>query len=208
MSDITWASPFGRILTLSDGAMLMNLYGGPVSAHPAKTSTGSFSYLYRSTDAGKTWSRYAKISSEGFDETGLIILPSGRILAGMRSSGKDASLWLTHSDDQGKSWTAPQRLSPSGVYTADFLVLPDQRVLLVANDRIGPFGVYGAVGNKDGEFNWKNAFILSSDAISTDCGYPSSVLLKDGRVLTAYYATGSKTSPNWETHCAALTYRP
>ena len=37
--------------------------------------------------------------------------------------------------------------------------------------------------------------------------YPSSLLLSDGRVLTVYYAVGSKEHPGWGTHCGALVYK-
>jgi hypothetical protein len=39
-----------------------------------------------------------------------------------------------------------------------------------------------------------------------DCGYPSSILLKDGRILTVYYAVGSKDNPKWGIHCGAVTF--
>ena len=47
---------------------------------------------------------------------------------------------------------------------------------------------------------------MAKSATSTDCGYPSSVVLKDGRVLTVYYAVGDKAHPDWGTHCGAAIY--
>ena len=64
----------------------------------------------------------------------------------------------------------------------------------------------GLVGDKLGTFNWAERFVLVNDATNTDCGYPSSVLLKDVRILTFYYAVGSKDNPKWGIHCGAVTF--
>ena len=44
--------------------------------------------------------------------------------------------------------------------------------------------VWGLVGDEAGNFDWEKRFVLVNDARTNDCGYPSSVLLKDGRILT------------------------
>jgi hypothetical protein len=205
VSDIGWGSPFGKILTLADGTMLMAVYGGPVRAPGQKVADSDNSYLYRSTDNGKTWKRYATIGSKGFNETGLVRLASGKLLAAMRSVRGE--LWLTTSSDDGKSWGEPRQLAPAQVHPADLLLLPDERVLLATGYRVGPFGVRGLVGDREGRFDWQQRFLLVNDATNRDCGYPSSVLLKDGRVRTLYYAVGSKEHPNWGVHCGAVTYK-
>lgn len=206
VSDIGWGSPFGKILTLSDGTMLLAIYGGPVRVpgkEPAKTDN---SYLYRSIDNGKTWKRYATPGPNRFNETALVRLASGKLVAAMRSAS-GGELWLTDNSDEGKTWSEPRRLAPARVHPADLLLLPDKRVLLVTGYRVGPYGVRGLVGDRDGHFDWQQRFILVNDATNTDCGYPSSVLLRDGRVLTVYYAVGSKDHPKWGVHCGAVIYK-
>jgi hypothetical protein len=205
-SDIGWGSPYGKILTLRDGTMLLALYGGPVRAPGTKAADSDNSYLYRSADNGKTWKRYATISPKGFSETALLRLASGKLLAAMRSAA-GGELWLTDSSDDGKSWGQPRKLAAAKVHPADLVLLPDQRVLLATGYRVGPFGVRGLVGDGEGHFDWGQRFLLVNDATNTDCGYPSSVLLKDGRVLTVYYAVGSKEHPSWGVHCGAVSYR-
>jgi hypothetical protein len=205
VSDIGWGSPYGKILTMSDGAVLLAMYGGPVRAPGEKVADSDNSYLYRSTDNGKTWKRYATISPKGFNETALVRLASGKLRAAMRSVRGE--VWLTDSRDDGKSWGEPMKLTPAQVHPGDLLLLPDERVLLVTGYRVGPFGVRGLVGDKEGRFDWEKRFLLVNDATNGDCGYPSSVLLKDGRVLTVYYAVGSKDNPRWGVHCGALTYK-
>jgi hypothetical protein len=186
--------------------MLQAIYGGPVRAPGAKVADNDNSYLYRSTDNGKTWKRYATPGPKRFNETALLRLASGKMLAAMRSV--QGEVWLTDSADEGKSWNEPRKLAPAGVHPADLLFLPDQRVLLVAGYRLAPGkGVRGLVGGKEGHFDWQEHFTLVNDATNSDCGYPSSVLLRDGRVLTVYYAVGSKDHPEWGVHCGAAIYK-
>jgi hypothetical protein len=211
VSDISWGSPYGKIVTLPDGSLLMPVYGGPVRKPDEKPSLQgpNRSYLYRSTNDGKDWKRYAgPLGGEKiqFNETSIARLASGKMLAAMRARSSD--LWLCESADDGKTWGEARKLAPAEVHPADLLVLPDERVLLVTGYRVGPFGVRGLVGDRAGHFDWDQRFVLVNDAPTRDCGYPSSVLLKDGRVLTVYYATGSKDHPDWKVHCGAVKYRP
>jgi hypothetical protein len=206
VSDIGWGSPYGRILTLPDGTLLMPVYGGPVRRPGEQAADSDNSYLYRSTDHGKTWARYATPGPGKFNETALMQPVSGKLLAAMRTRA-GGEVWLTASSDKGKTWGEPRKLTPARVHPADLILLPDQRVLLVTGYRVGPFGVQGLVSDREGKFDWGRRFVLVNDAVSADCGYPSSVLLKDGRVLTVYYATGSKKHPAWGVHCGAVTYR-
>lgn len=84
VTDIEWGSPYGKILTLNDGTMLMALYGGPVRAPGEQAPDLDNSYVYRSTDHGKTWKRYATPGPKQFNETALLRLASGKLLAAMR----------------------------------------------------------------------------------------------------------------------------
>ena len=51
--------------------------------------------------------------------------------------------------------------------------------LLVTGYRLKPYGVRGVSGDLKGTFDWQDHFVLVNDAVNTDCGYPSSVVLKD-----------------------------
>jgi photosystem II stability/assembly factor-like uncharacterized protein len=201
-----YGSPYGKIITMPDGAMLMPIYGtGGRDETTGKTRPGDFSYLYRSTDNGQTWSRYSTIGATRFNETGVVRLDTGEILAAMRTVAPDQDVWLTRSKDDGKTWSEPVKVTTRVVHPADLVQLPDGRVLLVSGDRRNPFGVIGLVGSAD-KLDFANAFKLVDTAISTDCGYPSSMVLKDGKVMTAYYATGDKEHADWGVHCAVVTF--
>jgi hypothetical protein len=100
-----------------------------------------------------------------------------------------------------------EKFSPVGVHPADLCPLEDGRVLMALGNRLAPFGVLGIVSDAQGHFDWEKRFTLVSDAASADCGYPSSVRLKDGRALTVYYATKAQEEPAWGVHCGAVIYR-
>lgn len=206
VSEIGWGSPYGRILTLPNGTLLMNIYGGPVRKPGEKNNDReNHSYLFRSTDNGKTWTRLADIAGKGFNETTIARLPSGDLLAALRSDPA-GEVWLASSKDEGKTWNSPQKITPRAVHPADLTLLPDGRVLMVCGYRVGPFGVIGIIGDATGAFDWNKHFTLVDNAASGDCGYPSSVLLKDGRVLTAYYAAARKGAAEKVPECGVVTF--
>jgi hypothetical protein len=61
-------------------------------------------------------------------------------------------------------------------------------VLLTFGERNVPYGA-GAILSHDGGKTWdpKTRMVLADDARTRDCGYPSSVELPDGRIVTVYY---------------------
>src|SRR5581483_4593211 len=71
------ASPYGKIIQLADGTVLMAVYCSvPGAGHGA--------YIFRSKDNGVTWEDPTRIASEA-NETALALLRDGTILAAVRS---------------------------------------------------------------------------------------------------------------------------
>lgn len=207
VTECGWGSPFGKIVTLPDGPMLMAIYGGQRRKPGEQVlNDRNHSYLYRSTDNGQTWTYFSEVGdgTRQLNETALLRLASGKMLAAIRSRAGD--VWLSHSRDEARTWSAPQRLTPAAVHPADLIALDDGRVLLVVGNRAGPLGVSALVSDRQQQFDWARRFTLVDDAASTDCGYPSSVTLPDGRALTLYYATRAKERPEWGVHCGAVAY--
>ena len=73
------------------------------------------------------------------------------------------------------------------------LRLQDDRLLMTYGYRIPPEGNRVCISENHGR-DWSKPFDLQHDATSRDLGYPSSVQLDDGSLLTVWYETlkGSK----------------
>ena len=171
-------SPYGKIVQLKDGTALMAVY------YEFFDGRGFESHLYRSHDGGATWGE-PSIIGKGYNETAVVVLPSGEVLAGLRS-GKEKSLWLARSGDGGRTFSEARALTKDMQHPADLIALKGGRVLLTYGERNSPRGVQALVST-DGGITWGEPIVLSNDAPNIDCGYPSSVELPDGRIATMYY---------------------
>ncbi len=203
---LKFGSPYGRILTMPDQTMLMNVYG------VIEGGSHDSSLLFCSKDHGKTWTRHSVIAADGFNETGLARLNDGTLAAALRhdqrAGGPGENVWIALSKDKGLTWSAPVSLTPDRVHPADLVVMRDGRLALVAGDRRNPFGLVGIVGDARGGFEWAAHRVLLDRLTNGDCGYPSAVALNDGTVLVVYYAVGSQSHPDWGVHAGALLWRP
>ena len=173
-------SPYGKIIQLPDGTVLMSVY------FEFFDQRGNEVYLFRSHDGGKTWGEPSLVGKH-YNETGFVVLPDGGILAAMRSE-TGGHLAVIRSTDQGRTWSEPQQITQDHEHPGDLIVLKGGALLLTFGERNRPYGVH-AVLSHDGGRNWDFAHqvILADDAVVTDCGYPSSVQLPDGRIVTMWY---------------------
>ena len=172
-------SPYGKIVQLPDGTALMAVY------FEFFDGRGNESWLFRSKDNGKTWGE-PTLMGKRYNETGIAALRDGRVLAALRSE-KGGHLAITESKDQGKTWSAPVQITKDSEHPGDLIQLRDGRVLLTYGERNAPRGVH-ALLSADGT-TWDNSkpIILADDAPNGDCGYPSSVEVGDGQIVTLYY---------------------
>lgn len=173
-------SPYGKIVQLADGTALMSVY------YEFSDDRGNQDYVFRSHDNGKTWGEPMLIG-EHYNETGLLALPGGRVLAALRSQA-GGHLAVAASEDGGKTWSAPAQITRDKEHPGDLILLKNGDVLLTYGERNKPFGVEALVSHDKGK-TWDTASktVLADDAASTDCGYPSSVQLPDGGIVTVYY---------------------
>lgn len=173
-------SPYGKIIQLADGTVLMAVY------FEFFDGRGNESYVFRSRDGGKTWGEPALIGSH-YNETGIQVLPDGGLLAALRSE-KGGHIAVARSTDQGRTWSTPERITEDREHPGDLIVLKDGRVLLTYGERNAPRGVHAVLSRDNGRtWDMTKKVVLANDAPNTDCGYPSSVQLADGRILTIYY---------------------
>ena len=175
--------PFGDVVALADGALGVCIY-----SWLPKTKEHN-SYFYASRDDGRTWSVRGVVRTGNINETTPVVLPNGRLLAAGRTLD-DQHLDLFSSDDHGATWKCSGPITAKAQHPADLLVLADGRLLLSYGNRIaGKFGVETNLSADEGA-TWSDPISLVSDLSSGDCGYPSSVQLPGGEILTAYYAAG------------------
>ena len=187
--------PFGDILQGEDGALRVAVYTWPEQRV----------YVYRSRDDGKTWDQPCLLHEDALrTETALIHLGGGKWLAAARTHvqcektprtpyGLDMHLELYRSTDDACTWRPQGPIAANPMHhPAHFLRLQDGRLICAYSNRAGD-------GNPDRMGNGVD-ILVSCDEGHTwsgpirvldwqgDGGYPSSVQLPDGQVLTAYYA--------------------
>jgi len=195
-------SPYGKIIQDQSGNVLLSIYGD------------NEVFLYRSSDGGKTWGEFTKVA-KGYNETAFLVASNGDLIAFLRTGelAEGAGLRISRSSDDGYTWTDPKYLCGAERHPADAIRLIDGKIILTYSNRRVPFGVHALVSIDDGH-TWETNKILAltADSSTWDCGYPSSVQLPDGRILTLYYAIDSMgTIKNGERyplalHCGAVRY--
>ncbi len=198
-SDFCNASPFGKILLCSDGSALMSFYG--------RQEGECYCSACWSRDDGRSWTSPQKLFAQG-SETALMPLANGELLALARTMGA-SWLILRRSKDNGKTWSEPTLFAQEEqpIHPGDLILLSDGRVLATYGFRIFPYGTRARISNDQGK-TWSREYVLVSDSLNWDCGYPSSVERSDGSILTAHYATASRTQLELGVHCMGVIWRP
>ncbi len=113
-------------------------------------------------------------------------------------------LWLTWSDDAGKSW-AEVRPTPLWGFPPHLARLSDGKVLCTYGHRRPPYGQRACVSEDGLTWHPDREVVLRSDAENGDLGYPASVELAPGRMLTVYYQAPSE-QPHLAKPCIWGTY--
>ena len=150
---------------------------------------GSYEYLSDIEDVGGNLNSY---------EPHAIQLKSGKIIVHIRVQDEKRKTTFTiyqcESDDGGKTFTKPhQILGPKGGSPAH--LLEHEGVLIsVVGYRAVPYGIRVAF-SKDEGLTWDDDHILVDDSANWDVGYPSTVALKDGTMLTTFYGRLKEDGP-------------
>ena len=108
-------------------------------------------------------------------------------------------LQLLVSGDEGRTWNIPNsnyiRYGVTGFYEhpGHLLKLNDGRILLTYGKRYQEYGIGARVSNDEGQTWGPRMAVIEYGGDSDDLGgYPSSVQLKDGTIVTAYYSDKNK----------------
>jgi len=209
----------GWVVVTADNGETWNLQGpGPDSIHggiqlasgdvlvaAGRECVGTIG-IERASPDELDWTRIATfkcpdLADRRFGEPNLVQLPTGRVLMMLRSTAipyDDESpgnaLWMAWSDDDGISWSEAE---PTGLwgYPPHLLALSDGRILCSYGHRRGPYGERACISEDGLHWDPTNEVVLRSDADSSDLGYPASLELEPGRILTVYYQSPHRSPP-------------
>lgn len=189
----TWLEPVRTKVTAPHGPITLKngdlLYIG-TSIENGKTRI----LAERSSDDGKSWKVEAELPQHedftvGLSEPHVVQLRSGKIIAMVRNEPKDREkcfLLQSESTDGGKTWS---KMRSTGIwgYPPHVIQLRNGWLLVVYGVRREPFGERACVSRDEGK-TWDIANEVNlSNAASHDLGYPSSVQLDGGSILTVFY---------------------
>lgn len=182
-------SPHGPI-QLKDGRLLYpgveDVGDGPYMRGPQQNMG-----VWESRDDGRTWKHLAKIPARGRDSTSNyhelhgVETNDGRIIVHIRSHVDRRETLQSESSDGGRTWTEPKSIGVYG-YPSHLLRLRDGRLLMSHTDRNRPFEIQCRVSSDHGR-TWSAPVVLTSNLHSSDMGYPSTVELADGSLVTVWY---------------------
>ena len=156
--------------------------------------------VWRSDDLGATWEKTwvidcpkSKEGTEGpwdvpvLNENHALEVAPGKIVALFRCI--DRYLYQACSDDYGRTWTKPQKLDIWGE-PPYMLKLSDGRILCTYGHRRNPYSIRGVISYDNGK-NWDiaNTITLHQWDDEPDMGYPVSIEINPGEILTIFYCS-------------------
>jgi hypothetical protein len=176
----------GRLLFAGNRAVL-GVPGRGSSPYEARLGVGF------SDDDGLTWGWLSDIPAmkghthADYHEPHLVQAEDGRIVVHIRNHGElhRHEILQTVSRDGGESWEPVQALGRVG-YPQHLVRLRHGRLLCTYGYRREPRGIRAVVSDDHAD-TWSEPVVLTDDAVNADIGYPSTVELEDGRLLTHWY---------------------
>ncbi len=198
---VTWSprydslvnSPHGPV-NLKDGRVL---YAGKnLWRKPEKTWVG----VCESKDDGQSWKRLAQIPTrkgddpKDYHELHAAEATNGNLIVQIRNHNKKSAgeTLQSESKDGGKTWSEAHSIGVWGL-PSQLLRLNDGRLLMSYGHRRKPFGNQARVSDDHGK-TWSEPVIVSGDGAGGDLGYPSTVQLDDGSLITVWYEKLAKSS--------------
>ena len=189
---VTWSAPY-RVpvnsphgpIPLSDGRVI---YAGKRLWHEKRLIGVADSH-----DDGKTWRWLAEIPTRDGDdfteyhELHMAEAANGHLIAQIRNHNKanERETLQSESSDGGQTWSTPHPIGVWGL-PSHLLRLRDGRMLMTYGYRREPFGNQARLSEDNGKM-WSAPMMISDDGEAGDLGYPSTVELDDGSLVTVWY---------------------
>jgi hypothetical protein len=182
------AFAFGTVVELPDGTLLLPLWG----AYDKQGVWGSG--LVKSRDNGATWGEWRSIVREHGDETPIILLPDGRVMALIRgfTGEPERPFHVAYSSDGGDTWSPPQKVNLNGTSPA-LHISPKGRLLAGYRSTLPGCNVHIASSGDLGQ-TWQ--FELELELPHDEWhmgGYPAFENLPDGRIFVTFH----NAKPTW-----------
>ncbi|MBQ6897751.1 MAG: exo-alpha-sialidase [Clostridia bacterium] len=182
------SSPHGPIV-LNDGTVLWigRRLGiqNHIEAHIINTENGEMTFV-----GDMEIYKHAEFDNIPFYEPHAIELRDGRIICHLRAEGEDDSyltLFQTVSADGGKTWSKPVQIIKDDDGAPAHLFMHSSGTLISTfSHRMKPYGIW-AIFSKDGGETWSDKSVIFEGKDTDDLGYPSTIELDDGSMITAFY---------------------
>ena len=197
-------SPHGPVKLKNDKLFY---FGKSVTEYKTNLSNGAIE-AYVSDDEGKSWSYLSSVdfpeccTPSNLHEPYAIELSDGTILGIIRAQGEEIApalkdmcddlkqykftMFKTFSYDGGLTWTDPAPMGFLGAPPHLIELSTGEMVLTYSRRKVGTQGIFARVSH-DGGKTFGEETLIGPEAHIWDQGYPSTVELDDGTLLTVYY---------------------
>ncbi|MBQ6619028.1 MAG: exo-alpha-sialidase [Thermoguttaceae bacterium] len=165
------------------------------AAGATENPSGNHVCVWYSDDDGKSWAFLSAIPEREGDtiwkyyELHGVEAEDGTIIVQIRNhnANNDQETLQCESSDGGKTWTTPHSIGVWGL-PSHLWRLHDGRLLMTYGHRRAPLGQYARLSDDCGK-SWSEPMYIGPNEISGDLGYPSTVQLSDGSLVSVWYET-------------------
>ena len=190
------SSPHGPTV-LNDGTVLwvgrkLGIHNH-IEAHVINTETGEM------TLRGElSIYKYDEFKELYFYEPNAIQLPDGKIICHLRAENADETIFTLYQSvslDNGVTWSKPVQIirDDSGA-PAHIFRHSSGTLISTFSHRKRPYGIWAVFSEDNGE-TWSDESIIHHGYDTDDLGYPSTIELDDGSLITAFYTRESDYVP-------------
>lgn len=198
-------------ISYDNGVTFSKLYKSPItSPHgPCELDDGTVLWVgavYASKDNEKSQIQAFSVNTENGEMTKVgeipqaypentfpcepyaIYLGNGKIICHIRVDGSMFTIYQSVSEDYGKTWSVPRKLLEDRGGAPSHIMKHSSGVLVATYGyRTAPYGIKAMFSHDDGK-SWDSGYDVYVNNVSLDLGYPSSIELDDGSILTVFYA--------------------
>ena len=189
---VNWSQPYDSLVNSPHGPVQLQdgrlLYAGKdLWRSPHRVG------VCQSEDDGLSWNWLAEIPTRDGDkhtdyhELHAVDAGDGRLIVQIRNHNEQhrQETLQSESTDGGQTWSQPRSIGVWGI-PSHLLRLADGRLLMTYGHRRPPLGNQARISEDHGR-TWSEPIIVSGDGKTTDLGYPSTVQLDDGTLVTVWY---------------------